>query len=54
MRFSVSLLLAGSLLISIVGCRKSPPANAVDDGADWAMYGRTNDEQRFSPLNQIN
>ena len=54
MRFSVSLLLAGSLLIPIVGCRKSPPANAVGDGADWAMYGRTNDEQRFSPLNQIN
>jgi hypothetical protein len=37
MRFSVSLLLAGSLLFSIVGCKKSPPANAVDDGANWAM-----------------
>ena len=54
MRSSVSLLLAGSLLITIAGCRKSPPANAVGDGADWPMYGRTNDEQRFSPLSQIN
>ncbi len=53
MRLSISLLLAGSLLISLGGCKKSPPA-AVSDGADWTMYGRTTDEQRFSPLSQIN
>jgi quinohemoprotein ethanol dehydrogenase len=27
---------------------------AVDDGANWLSYGRTYDEQRFSPLTQIN
>jgi len=54
MRLSISLLLAGSLLISVVGCKKSPPPTAAGDGADWAMYGRTTDEQRFSPLSQIN
>ncbi|HTZ60898.1 MAG TPA: PQQ-dependent dehydrogenase, methanol/ethanol family [Acidobacteriaceae bacterium] len=26
----------------------------TDTGADWPMYGRTTDEQRFSPLTQIN
>ncbi|RGP41537.1 Alcohol dehydrogenase (azurin) [Altererythrobacter insulae] len=27
--------------------------NANDDSANWMTYGRTYDEQRFSPLNQI-
>ncbi len=53
MHRSLSLLLLGSLVISIGGCKKPTPA-AVTDGADWAMYGRTTDEQRFSPLSQIN
>src|SRR5262245_15540505 len=26
---------------------------AADDGANWMSYGRTYDEQRFSPLKQI-
>ena len=26
---------------------------AADDGANWLSYGRTYDEQRFSPLDQI-
>jgi glucose dehydrogenase len=25
-----------------------------NDPANWLMYGRTYDDQRFSPLNQIN
>jgi len=49
MRLIVSLLLVGSL----AACKQAPPA-AAHDGADWAMYGRTTDEQRFSPLHQIN
>ncbi len=53
MHLSVKLLLIGSLAISIEGCKKSTPV-AVNDGADWTMYGRTTDEQRFSPLTQIN
>ena len=28
--------------------------NAGEDGANWITYGRTYDEQRFSPLDQIN
>jgi len=54
MRLSISLLFVGSLAISIGACKKPAPATAVGDGADWTMYGRTNDEQRFSPLSQIN
>jgi quinohemoprotein ethanol dehydrogenase len=54
MRVNLLRLLAGSLLLSFLGCGKSTPPAAPGDGADWAMYGRTNDEQRFSPLSQIN
>jgi quinohemoprotein ethanol dehydrogenase len=50
MRRSILVLLVGCLIIG--GCGKSTPG--ADDGADWAMYGRTYDEQRFSPLSQIN
>src|ERR1700722_5836462 len=53
MHLSVSVLLVGSLAASLSACKQAPPA-AVQDGADWAMYGRTTDEQRFSPLHQIN
>jgi quinohemoprotein ethanol dehydrogenase len=53
MRLIISLLLVSCLVISVGGCKKSPPA-AAGDGADWTMYGRTTDEQRFSPLSQIN
>jgi quinohemoprotein ethanol dehydrogenase len=50
MRRCIYLLLSGCLIVA--GCGKSTPA--AKDGADWTMYGRTYDEQRFSPLNQIN
>ena len=53
MRLRLPLLVAASLLISLPGCKQSPPATATD-GADWTTYGRTYDEQRFSPLTQIN
>ncbi|HVS87360.1 MAG TPA: PQQ-dependent dehydrogenase, methanol/ethanol family [Candidatus Acidoferrum sp.] len=52
MRFSVALLFAISAL-SLGGCKSSNRSGGTDDAADWTMYGRTNDEQRFSPLNQI-
>src|SRR6478609_6965177 len=29
-------------------------ASADQDSANWLMYGRTYDDHRFSPLNQIN
>jgi quinohemoprotein ethanol dehydrogenase len=54
MRLSMSLLFVGPLVLSLGACKKSPPTTAVAAGVDWTMYGGTNDEQRFSPLNQIN
>jgi quinohemoprotein ethanol dehydrogenase len=54
MRLSMSLLFVGSLVLSMGACKKSASAKAVTAGADWTMYGRTNDEQRFSALSQIN
>jgi quinohemoprotein ethanol dehydrogenase len=53
-RLSIPLLFVGSLLLSIGGYKKSNSPTAVGDGADWTTYGRTSDEQRFSPLSQIN
>src|SRR6202040_1951856 len=38
----------------MAACKKSSPSVASSGAADWTTYGRTNDEQRFSPLNQIN
>jgi quinohemoprotein ethanol dehydrogenase len=32
----------------------SSTLEAAKDTANWLMYGRTYDDQRFSPLNQIN
>lgn len=54
MRLRLSLLISVPLLLSFAGCKKSAPPAVVHDGADWTQYGRTNDEQRFSPLNEIN
>jgi PQQ-dependent dehydrogenase (methanol/ethanol family) len=53
-RLSVSPLFVVLLVFSMGAGKKSPPTTAVAVGADWTMYGRTNDEQRFSPLSQIN
>jgi quinohemoprotein ethanol dehydrogenase len=54
MRLSLVYLLVGFLILSVVACKKSSPSSAVGEATDWTMYGRTNDEQRFSPLQQIN
>jgi len=37
-------------VLAFIGFRAPSPAT---DSANWLMYGRTNDDQRFSPLNQI-
>jgi quinohemoprotein ethanol dehydrogenase len=54
------------LATAVAGCgrgeapRATPPVDdtrlreAGDDSANWLMYGRTYDEHRFSPLEQIN
>src|SRR5207248_3294009 len=53
MRLNILLLLAGSFVLTLGACRSSNPSKTLSDGADWTMHGRTYDEQRFSPLNQI-
>jgi quinohemoprotein ethanol dehydrogenase len=53
-RPSILLLFVGSLALTLGACTSSSPSKAIGDAADWIMYGRTYDEQRFSPLNQIN
>src|ERR1700745_2896105 len=58
LRVGVSLVACCSMALCMTlfidGCKKSSPTIKTDSGADWTTYGRTNDEQRFSPLNQIN
>ncbi|ANI80092.1 PQQ-dependent dehydrogenase, methanol/ethanol family [Sphingobium sp. EP60837] len=44
----LSALLALSLASTLAGCGRASSGNG-----DWPSYGRTADEQRFSPLNQI-
>jgi len=53
LRPCVSFLFAASLL-TLGACNSSRHAKPADDAADWTMYGRSYDEQRFSPLTQIN
>ena len=52
--FNTFLLFVSFLGLPLVSCEKSAPVSAISATADWTTYGRTNDEQRFSPLNQIN
>jgi glucose dehydrogenase len=54
MRVSMLLLFVGSVVLSMGACKKSRPTTAFAAGTDWTMYGRTSDEQRVSPLGQIN
>ena len=54
----VWLQLTGSCATAAPSARSAGIDNAtltnVTDGRDWAGYGRTFDQQRFSPLTQIN
>ena len=53
MRFIFPLALV-TFFLTLGGCTSSRPSGGADNVADWTMYGRTYDEQRFSPLNEIN
>ncbi len=53
-RLGMTLLLTGAIVVSMCACKKSGAGTAISDAADWSTYGRTNEEQRFSPLQQIN
>ena len=57
----VGTMVAALLLLS--GCQQTPKAGNIDeqrllaadkDADNWLSYGRTYDEQRFSPLEQVN
>src|SRR5262249_46844011 len=54
MRLKKSLVCAGSLALCLGACKKSPSPAAVNTGTDWTLHGGSSDEQRFSPLSQIN
>jgi quinohemoprotein ethanol dehydrogenase len=58
-RFQVGLALA----LMLASCSGGPTGSGVNDamlaqaekdGVNWLSYGRTHDEQRFSPLTQVN
>ncbi len=52
----LALLVVGGWTVGAAPQRASDQQlrNAAADDANWLMYGRTYDEQRFSPLQQIN
>lgn len=60
-RTSTIRFLVASLVLTPLGCNSHPTVRINDarlvaansDSADWLMYGRTYDEQRFSTLRQI-
>src|SRR4029077_16518518 len=57
MRGSAWLLVVSSACVIFGGCRSSnfsSSTTVAGDSADWSMHGRSYDEQRFSPLKQIN
>ena len=43
-----------SALLTLAACKSLNSSKSFADSTNWSMYGRTNDEQRFSPLKQIN
>lgn len=58
-------ILAAAALFSLAGCKQEPPSSELPGAVnaqriqaanadDWLSYGRTYDEQRNSPLTQIN
>jgi len=49
-----SALLAAALLVALSGPAPADGTAAGGQRADWPSYGRTADEQRYSPLDQIN
>lgn len=48
------LLFTASALLTLAACKSSNSSKTFGDTADWRMHGGTYDEQRFSPLKQIN
>jgi quinohemoprotein ethanol dehydrogenase len=51
LKHRVAALMIFPILLILGSCKRSTP---LDDSSNWLMYGRTYDDHRFSPLNQIN
>jgi len=51
MPFKTLLLVPASVLLALVACKSQVSSK---NAADWSLHGATTDEQRFSPLKQIN
>ena len=60
---TLSILGALTASLLLAACHPGPKAGKVDaarltgaasDGSNWMSYGRTYDEQRYSPLTQVN
>jgi quinohemoprotein ethanol dehydrogenase len=64
MKAKLVLAVSALALMTVAGCKQTPSSElpgAVNserikkaDGSEWLSYGRTYDEQRHSPLDQIN
>jgi quinohemoprotein ethanol dehydrogenase len=54
MRVGALFLLAATSVLALGACRSSNSSKPISDSTDWSLYGGTYDEQRFSPLKQIN
>ncbi len=48
------LLFAASAVLTLAACQSSNSSKTIADSSGWTMHGGTYDEQRFSPLQQIN
>src|SRR5580704_1831374 len=56
MRLPLFLVFTASCCLTLTPTpfQSSSISPTTDAATDWLRYGRTDDEQRFSPLNQIN
>jgi quinohemoprotein ethanol dehydrogenase len=54
MRHSTLLVFATSSFLALGACKAPNSAKVAEESNDWSMHGRSYDEQRFSPLKQIN
>ncbi len=48
-----ALATVAALLVGVPALAAVDPLNAVQDGRDWPAYGRTYDEDHYSPLKEI-
>ena len=66
MKRAMTLVISAAATLAIAACSTEPGSNsgervgaeqllnAASDSDNWISYGRTYDEQRFSPLDKVN